>query len=98
MATVTWPPKDPGEEIDYELDWGTKRLAAGETIVSSQWEVAEGTVEIMASPAPSIGAGEITKVWLEGGAVDETCVLNNIVTTSAGRRREASAKLKIKDK
>lgn len=97
MATTVWPFKDPEELLDYGFDWGTRRLEDSETIVTSVWEVVEGTVSKAASPAESNSAG-VTKVWLEGGELGETCIITNTITTSTGRIREWSAKLKIKAK
>lgn len=92
-----WPYKDPEEKLDYGFDWASKRLEDGETIITSTWEVEEGTVEMAASPAPSVSSG-VTKVWLEGGTLDETCIITNHIVTSVGRERDWSAKLKIKAK
>lgn len=92
----SWPFKDPEEILDYRMDW-TDRLEDSETITVSVWEVIEGSVEMEASPAPSI-AGSTTKVWLSGGTLGETCIVTNHITTSTGREREFSGKLKIKAK
>lgn len=100
-VSATWPPKDAQEKLDFELDWDGAspgpRLEGGETIVTSEWRVDEGTVEIAASPIPTI-VGGVTLVWLENGTDGETCIVTNTITTSLGRTREASAKLKIKEK
>ena len=92
-----WPFKDPDEKLDYGFDWGAKRLEGGETITTSTWIIESGTVTKAASPAES-NAGGITKVWLEGGTIGETCVITNQIVTSAGRLRDWSAKLRIKVK
>ena len=97
MSYVTWPPKDPEETLFYELDWVTNRLDQGEDIVTSDWAVAKGSVVIEPSPAPDVSAG-ITKLWLSGGTLGETCLITNTVTTSIGQTREASARLKIRAK
>lgn len=91
-----WPFKDPEEKLDYGFDW-TRRLEDAETIIDSDWAIADGTVTIAANPVPSI-ATAVTKVWLEGGTLGETCIITNTITTSTGRIREWSAKLKIKAK
>ena len=94
----SWPPKAPGEVLEYEFDWGRKRLKAGELIVDSVWRVASGSVEIVADPAPSVIDGKITRVWLTGGEIGEICVLTNHVLTNQEREPEWSAKLRIKVK
>lgn len=94
---TVWPFKDPEELLDYGFNWGAKRLEDSETILTSVWEVVEGSVAKAVSPAES-NTGLITKVWLEGGTLGEKCVITNTVTTSTGRIREWSASLKIKAK
>lgn len=94
---VVWPPKDPEEILDYELDW-TDRLES-ETIASSSWAVGAGNVEILTlAPYEQEVTGFVTKVWLAGGVLGESCTITNTITTSANRTREVSAKLKIKAK
>lgn len=92
-----WPFKDPEEKLDYGFDWGSKRLEDGETITTSVWTVESGSVTKAASPVET-NAGGVTKVWLEGGTLGDTCVITNHIVTSTGREREWSAKLKIKAK
>lgn len=90
-------PKSPEEVIFYEFDWATKRLEVGEVIVDSGWEVASGTVEIAPDPPPSEIAG-VTRVYLQGGTLGETCIVTNWVETNLNPRRDFSGKLKIKAK
>lgn len=92
-----WPFKDPNETLDYGFNWAAKRLEDGETIVTSTWAIADGTVTKAVSPIETSENG-ITKVWLQGGTLGETCIITNTVLTSVGRIREWSAKLKIKTK
>jgi hypothetical protein len=92
---LTWPPKDPNEVLDYEIDWGENRLVEGETISTSVFTVVEGTVEIDIEPAPADG---IAKVWLSGGTAGETCVLLNRITTNANRTYDQSVRLRIRSK
>lgn len=91
-----WPYKDPEELLDYGFDW-TDRLEDGETISASEWTVPTGSVTKAVSPAETF-TDAITKVWLEGGTLGETCEVTNTVTTSLGRIRQCGAKLKIKVK
>ena len=103
----SWPAKDPDEILDYEIDWGTERLEEAEEILTSLWAVDTGTVEILsASPhQPLIVDHEetgrpnsVTRCWLSGGTLGETCVVTNTITTDAERTRELSGRLKIKAK
>lgn len=92
-----WPPKDPEEILDYELDW-TDRLES-ETIASSLWAIESGTVEILEdAPHEQEITGAVTKLWLSGGTLGESCIITNTILTSANRTREFSAKVKIKAK
>jgi hypothetical protein len=90
---LTWPAKDPDEVLDYQLDWN-ERLADGETISTSIWEVTEGTVT---TSAPGSAAG-ITTIWLTDGIAGETCEINNRVVTSGGRTFDQTIKLRIRNK
>ncbi len=102
-----WPNKDPQEILDYEIDWGTERLEDAEEIETSEWAVAEGTVEVLEnSPHQPIvvaheetgRANSVTRCWLSGGTLGETCIVTNTITTTAERTRELSGKVKIKAK
>lgn len=88
---LTWPSKDPNEVLDYQIDW-TARLASGETISTSTFTVASGTV---VKDSSSYLAGVAT-VWLSGGADGEVCTILNRITTSAGRTYDQSVKLRIR--
>lgn len=89
MALI-WPPKDPEEVLDYDIDW-TKRLA-GDTISASVFTVPEGDVVV----GSSTNTTTTTKVWLSGGTLGETCEVLNHITTAGGRQMEQTVKLKIK--
>ena len=91
MAKI-WPPKDPEEILDYEIDW-TKRLA-GDTIFSSTFTVPVGDAVVDTSSHTTTTA----TVWLSGGTLDETCEVLNHVVTAAGREMDQTVKLKIKAK
>jgi hypothetical protein len=87
-----WPVKDPDEVLDYQFDWATHRLEAGETISSSTFSKT-GSITLGATS----DASGITTVWISGGTAGEACVVTNQVVTSAGRTYEASAKLRIRN-
>jgi hypothetical protein len=76
---LSWPPKDPAETLDYDLDW-TLRLA-GDTIVSSTWVLPAGASLIINS---SSFASPLTKVWLSAGVLGQIYTLVNTITTAAG--------------
>lgn len=89
----SWPAKDPGEMLDYQFNW-TQRLEQGETITSSLIELLSGDVTL--SSESYLGA--VTTVWISGGTVGTSSVINNKITTSDGRVYEESAKLRIREK
>lgn len=88
---ASWPPKDPDEVLDYQFDW-SERLEDGETISTSTFIVAAGTITLGATSF----AGGLTTVWLSGGTLGESCTITNRITTSGGRTYDESAKLRIR--
>lgn len=104
-----WPPKDPQEILDYEIDWGTERLEEAEEIVTSDWAIEDDdeTLEILTNSPhqPIVVAHEetgrpnsVTRCWLSGGTLGVQYIVTNTITTTAERTRELSGKLKIKAK
>lgn len=92
----SWPlPKDPDDICDYQFDW-SDRLEAGETIATSTFTVDSGTVTIDTVTNPPAISGALTTFWVSGGASGEVCTITNRITTSAGRRYDDSARLRIK--
>lgn len=96
-AFETWPDLDPNEVLDYGFDWAD-RIDVGDTIIASTWEVAIGDVQLNAEDRPPTISGTIVKVWLTGGTLGETCNVTNHVEMASGRKRDRTAKLKIKGK
>jgi hypothetical protein len=88
---LTWPAKDPNEVLDYDIDWND-RLEDGETISTSTFTVASGSVEI----DNDTDTAGVTTVWLSGGTEGEVCVILNRIETSAGRIYDQSVKLRIR--
>lgn len=92
----SWPlPKDPDDICDYQFDW-SDRLEEGETIATSAFTVDQGAVEIDTVDNPPSINGSLTTFWLSGGVDNESCVITNRVVTSADRRYDASARLRVK--
>jgi hypothetical protein len=89
----SWPAKDPDEELDYQVDW-TLRLAAGETIATSTFILAEGDVVL----GDTNITGAFTTVWISGGTAGGVNTITNRITTSASRTYDKSAKLRIRSK
>ena len=92
--SLRWPFKDPDEVLDYQFDW-TERLEVGETLTSSAFTIAEGTVT---KDSQTYAPSGTSTVWLSGGTLGEKCLITNRVTTSAGRTYDESAHLRIRSK
>lgn len=90
-------PKGPNEVLFYEFDWASKRLEAGEVIISSAWSISGGSVEVATSPPPTEAAG-VTRVYVQGGEIGDVCYLTNSVITNLNPERDYTAKLKVKTK
>ena len=92
--SVTWPPKDQNEVLDYSHDWSAR--LAGDTVVGPPLAMVEtGTVVVDSSTMAVDGFTQ--KVWLSAGAVGDV-KLTLRVTTSGGRTYDEGVKLKIKER
>lgn len=88
---LDWPNKDPDEVLDYVIDW-TARLA-GDTIVTSTWEVPTGLTKGSDSATAST-----TTVWLSGGTLNERYEITNRIVTDGMRTYDQSVRLRIRSK
>lgn len=91
--SLLWPPKDPAETLDYDLDW-TLRLA-GDVILSSVWTSQPGIALAVVS---SSFLGPITKIWLSGGVIGQTYTLVNTITTGLGDIMDESVQILMQSK
>jgi len=92
MAFPQWPPKDPDEHLDYNIDW-SPRLSPPDIISASEWFVPDGLVsenEIMTDNS--------TTIWLSAGILAEAYDVLNRVQTMEGRIMDQTVTLKIKTK
>jgi hypothetical protein len=89
-----WPPKDPDEVLDYDINWAP-RLVSGDTIASSTFSVPVGDVVIYDGTPFTATA---TKVWLSGGTANTECRVNNRVVTAEGRTMDQTVKLRIQER
>jgi hypothetical protein len=92
MARLWKAAKDPDERLDFFINWEDR--LEGDTIETSVWAVDSGSVEIDEDDV----IGDITSVWLTGGVLGETCQVRNTITTTEGRIRELTGKLRIQAK
>lgn len=92
MITLTWPPKDPNEVLDYSIDW-SQRLN-GDVINASSWTV--GGTLVAANTSFS---NTVSTVWLSGGTANSaplSCKCQ--ITTLAGRTMDQSVQIVIQNK
>lgn len=88
--------KAPGDTLDYGFDWngstaaGGPWLATGDTIATSTWTPASG---INTSGAAISGA--VTSVFISGGTLGSTYDVVNTITTTGGRTKVLTLRVKI---
>lgn len=92
---LTWPNKDPEETLDYELDW-SDRLAEGDTIATSAWEITAGGDALVIDSDSNTDT--TTTVWLSAGTLNKNYELTNTITTPGGRTHEQTVILKVRAK
>lgn len=94
---LAWPPKDPDEVLDYQIDW-TERLN-GDTISTSAWTISAADE---ASPTLTEDSNDIvsgnTVIWLSSGTIGIRYSLTNRITTAAGRTMDQTVYLRVKSK
>lgn len=89
--TMSWPFKDPGEVLDYQLNW-TSRLA-GDTIATSTWVIPAELTKVIDSNTETT-----TTVWLSGGTLSTWPDVTNHIVTSSGRTMYQTVSLPIRAK
>ena len=104
--SLKWPPKDKDETLDYTLDW-SRALESGETIQSVAWFVVteEGTKTSFSIGVTVDGLRNLTQnntntlatVFLQSGQDNREYKLFCSVTTSQGRTKERSVKIRIRE-
>lgn len=77
---LKWPNKGITEVLDYAVDW-SKRLTTGETITTSTFTVASGSIVI----DEQYTVGGVSVVWLSGGSHLVSNILTCDIVTSEAR-------------
>jgi hypothetical protein len=90
--TGSWGNKDPSAKKDYDLDWSSFLGTA--TISNSDWTIVQGSVEMILDENDFSDIQ--TKVVLQGGTANETCLIRNTVTCSDGRRDSCTMRLDVR--
>ena len=86
--------KQPSEALDYDFDFSDFLTACGDTLSSSVVTADAGVV--VQSKVDNAAAGTV-KVFLSGGVTGTTYKVTCVMTTVAGRIKEAEFKLKVKE-
>ena len=87
MIKLTWPPKDPSDVADYQIDWSA--VLDTDTIATSTWTPPAGmTVD------SNTYTDTTATVWLSGGTAGVNLVTNRI-TTAGGRTFERSVTMTV---
>jgi hypothetical protein len=89
-----WPSKDPGEILDYQLDW-SRRLDAGDRIVTAAFSL---TVPAGLAIASQSFTDSAAKVWLTSGTAGEEAEILCRIDTEGGRTFEQSVHLAIAER
>lgn len=90
-ARQVWPPKDPAERrVAYAVDW-TARLAAGDELATSTFELPSGLIAENAANTATIASVQIS--W---GAASQAYEIVNRVTTAKGSEYEQAIRLRVK--
>lgn len=99
--------KDPAAVLDWYFDWAALRngtgesdwLAGGETIAQHTITVTpagEGGLE--AQDSELINGASAVRVWLKSGVAGMTYRLACLIETSAGRKDERTATVKVRQR
>lgn len=84
--------KAPADVLDYDVDFG-RWLPDGDVITEATAVVTGSSVSIH-----QIDASEtVARIWLAGGAPDETGNVTVTVTTHQGRVKNTGFKIRIKE-
>ncbi|MEN6535643.1 MAG: hypothetical protein ABFD89_18410 [Bryobacteraceae bacterium] len=104
---MNWPPKDPDEILDYDIDW-TSRLyskaelasvAAGETVIpADSISTSTFTLPLGIVANSTSNTTTTTKVWISGGTEGQSYLVENRIVTAGGRTMDQTVKLRIKSK
>lgn len=82
--------KDPSDVLDYTRN--AAKFLNGDTISSSTWTTESGlTIDSQSNNTTS------TTVWLSGGQNNCDYTVTNKIVTTAGRTKELSFKLQVRD-
>ena len=81
--------KDPNAVLDYSIEWS--KWLADDQIATSEWSTSDAALEA------SGGSNTATRttIWLSGGAVGQSYMVTNKITTVGGRTDERSFTIQV---
>ena len=86
--------KQPAEILDYDFDFSDFLTGSGDTLASSVVTADVGVTVMSKTDNTTDGT---VKVFLSSGTDGTTYKVTCLITTSAGRKKEAEFKLKVKE-
>lgn len=86
--------KAPADVLDYDVDY-TNWIATGDSITTAV-ATADKPEEIEVESV-QVSSEAIVKVWLSGGTAGETYEITVTASTDAGRVKEESFKIRVKE-
>ena len=94
-APLVWPPKDPGDVLDYQLDISSAVSGNdGDVIVTLDVLITPSNVGDL-SLLSSTADGSRAIVWLQGGIAGTTYTVTLTISTEAGRQLSRSISLSV---
>jgi hypothetical protein len=76
---LNWPPKSPGERLDYTINWAN--ALGTDTITLSSWTISAADL----TTDSNTFAPRTSTIWLLGGTPAQTYTVTNTITTAGGR-------------
>lgn len=92
--TIQSVTQDPGETLDYALDWSTYLTSVGgDTISSSSWTVTTGLTKVSDSNTTTT-----TTIWITGGTAGGEYWATNTIVTAGGRTVRYAFRVHVRTK
>ena len=87
--------KDPQSVLDYKVDWSTWLASTSpeDTISTSTWTVESGITKDTDSSTSTTAT-----IWLSGGTAGSTYAVTNKVVTNAGRTKEVTIYVTVRQR
>ena len=82
-APLVWPPKDPSDVLDFEIDASQALLGNDGDVITSISVAVQPPDELL--PGQVIADGQAAVLWFSGGVAGTTYVVQATIGTSSGR-------------